>query len=186
MGKTQHSDSFTDTIERRLFDDRQVHLYGNVDLSQAYIAAKSLRFLALINKKPIKVYINTMGGNVLDGLTIYDTIKYVAKKMPVETIATGVCMSMGVIILQAGTRRYSMPNTRFLIHELHTVRSGTVSEMKDQMTEAEELQNLLDEILSKRAKINVEKLRKMISRKDCYLSVGDALKYNLIDKVIEG
>lgn len=182
--KSSGSGSFIDDIERELFNRREVHLTGTIDSSTAYVSIKCMRYLASQGKKPITFYLNTGGGSVYDGLSIYDHIKSTTRIVPVNIIASGACMSMGMIIMQAATKRLALPNTGFLLHELQSSVRGSLSNMKDDMAESERLQQRLDEIVAKRSGQDIAKLRKTFERKDYFFDAQEALKFNLIDEIV--
>lgn len=183
--KGKSGGSFIDDIERTLFEQREIHISGPVCSDSAYVLVKSLRFLTAQSKKPITLYLNTPGGTIYDGLSIYDHINAARSVVPVNIVASGSCMSMGMIIMQAATRRMALPNTGFLLHELQTRSGGSLSNMRDDMKESERLQAQLDGILAARSGQDITKLRKTFERKDFYFSSQDALKFNLIDKIVE-
>jgi len=177
--------SWLDDIEKTLAHKREIHVVGLIDPIQAYVLVKHLRYLVHVNHKRIRVYLNTQGGSVVDGLAIYDHVRQIARIAPIEMIANGVCMSMGVIILQAATQRIALPNTRFLLHELQTQQGGSLSDVQDVVTEAGRLQVVLDSILAERTGQDIKKLRKTMKRRDYYLDAKEALKYGLIDEIQE-
>lgn len=181
-----NSASFRDAVEARMAELRIVDLMGTVDSGMAYEAGMRLRYLASENKKPITLYLNTPGGSVVDGLAMYDMIKSINSKVPVNIIANGACMSMGMIILQAGTKRLATPNTHFMLHELMYSGQGKLSEQQDQYEHAKRLQERLNTILSGRTGMRPNELTKKINRKDYYITAEEALKYKLIDEIVEG
>jgi ATP-dependent Clp protease protease subunit len=179
------SGSFADDVERTLIRRREIHLLGAVDASMAYYAVKLMRYLTMRDERAsIRIYLNTPGGTVLDGLSLYDHIRFVARKTPVDIIASGACMSMGLVILQAATNRISYPHTRFLLHELQTGTRGSLSNIRDDVSEAEKLQRILDGIISGRTGHGIPALRKLTARRDCFLNAEDALRFKLIDKIV--
>jgi ATP-dependent Clp protease protease subunit len=129
--------------------------------------------------------LNTQGGNVIDGLALYDMIKETQKSCPVTIIACGNCMSMGVILMQAATTRKAMSHSYFMMHEIASEVGGKLSSMEDDVKFSQALQAVLNGILSERSGQPVKKLAKLFERKDFYVNAHDAKKFNLIDEVIK-
>ncbi len=124
--------SIFEQVETARADRREMMVYGPIDTVMAHDVSSAIEHYASLNKKPITITMNTPGGSVVDGLSIYDSIKRVtAKGIKVRIIATGACMSMGTIILQAATERLSTPHTAFLLHELSMINIGTLGQQKD-------------------------------------------------------
>lgn len=164
---------------------RELMIYGPIDTLMAHDVTSAMMFYASQSKRPITIFMNTPGGSVVDGLAIYDTIKQItAMKIPVRIVTTGMCMSMGTIILQAATERLSSPHTAFLLHELSMVNIGTLGQQKDRHEEALRLQKVLNGILSERSGLTGPALSKLVERKDMYMNAEEARKWKLIDKII--
>lgn len=178
--------AFVDVVERELAKQRILTLTGTVDPGMAHEAGMRLQYLAGISKKPITLYLNTPGGNIVDGLAIFDLIQRINKEVPVDIVATGSCMSMGTIILQAGRKRLSTPNTYFMLHELSAGMEGKLGDQKDLVKHLEVLQKRLNSILSSRTGLTHKELMKKFDRKDYYMDATEALKVNLIDGIVGG
>ena len=133
--------------------------------------------------KDISVYINSPGGIVTAGLAIYDTMQYI--KPDVRTICIGQCASMGAVLLAAGTpgKRYSLPNSRIMIHQPSGGAVGTASDIEIHVEEIKKLKVRLNSILAKHTKKTLKRITKDCDR-DCFLSADEALAYGLIDEVI--
>ena len=131
------------------------------------------------------MYINSPGGSVTAGLAIYDTMQFV--KPPVSTLCVGQASSMGAVLLAAGAKgkRYSLPHSRIMIHQLSGGFEGQAADISIQAREALRLRDLLNEILSTHTGQAVKKLEKDTDR-DNFLSAKEAVEYGLIDEVIEG
>jgi ATP-dependent Clp protease protease subunit len=142
--------------------------------------------LTLVSKKPITIYLNTVGGLITSGLGAYDLILSMRRECPVNIMATGACMSMGVIVLQAGTKRLATPHTTFLLHELQMTTGGALSKVLDDQTQAKKMQNTLDSIVERRTGQNMTKLRQLFTRRDYYLNAQEMLEHHLIDGIIGG
>ena len=177
--------SIFEQVETARADRREMMVYGPVDTVMAHDVSSAIEHYASLNKKPITITMNTPGGSVVDGLSIYDSIKRVtAKGIKVRIIATGACMSMGTIILQAATERLSTPHTAFLLHELSMINIGTLGQQKDRHEEALRLQKVLNGILSERSGLSDAKLKVLVERRDLYMTAAEAKQWRLIDKVI--
>lgn len=132
----------------------------------------------------ITLYINSPGGSVYDGLGLYDVIQIIKSKgIIVRTINIGKACSMASILLMAGTKGYreSTPNSTVMVHEISTYEWGKTPEILDATKELERLQNLMNNIISTNSD---PELVNLCSRKDLWLGAEDALKYNIIDKIL--
>ena len=133
--------------------------------------------------KDIKLYINSPGGSVYDGLAIYDTIQYI--KPDVQTIGIGLQASMGAFLLSSGTKgkRVALPNSRIMIHQPSSGTQGKVTDQEITLRESIYLKQRLNEILSKNTGQDISKIEKDADR-DYWMSAEEAKKYGLIDEVI--
>ena len=134
-------------------------------------------------RKDIKLYINSPGGSVYDGLAIYDTIQYI--KPDVQTIGIGLQASMGAFLLSSGTKgkRVALPNSRIMIHQPSSGTQGKVTDQEITLRESIYLKQRLNEILSKNTGQDISKIEKDADR-DYWMSAEEAKKYGLIDEVI--
>lgn len=133
----------------------------------------------------VTIYINSPGGSVYSGLGLYDVIQVVKSKgIIVRTINIGVAASMASILLMSGTpgHRESTENSTVMVHELSSYDYGKIQELKDSVEECERLQKRLNAIIEKSAD---PQLVDLCYRKDLWLSAEDAVKYKIIDKIIE-
>ena len=133
----------------------------------------------------VTIYINSPGGSVYSGLGLYDVIQVVKSKgIIVRTINIGVAASMASILLMSGTpgHRESTANSTVMVHELSSYDYGKIQELKDSVEECERLQKRLNAIIEKSAD---PQLVDLCYRKDLWLSAEDAVKYKIIDKIIE-
>jgi ATP-dependent Clp protease protease subunit len=172
-------------IYSRLLKDRIIFLGGPIDSDLANLINAQLLFLESEDpKKDIQLYINSPGGSVYAGLSIYDTMQYV--KPDVKTICVGMAASMGAVLLAAGAKgkRSSLPNSRIMIHQVLGGAEGQASDIKIQAEEILGLKETLNRILAKHSGKPYEQVDKDTDR-DYYLSAKDAKKYGLIDTVIE-
>jgi ATP-dependent Clp protease protease subunit len=134
-------------------------------------------------KKEIKLYINSPGGSVSAGLAIYDTMQYI--KPNVSTICVGMAASMGAVLLSAGAKgkRFSLPNSEVMIHQVLGGTQGQASDIKIHAEHILEIKNKLNQILHKHTGKAVKQIEKDSDR-DNYMSAEDAKTYGLIDEVI--
>ena len=133
--------------------------------------------------KPIRLYINSYGGSIYDGLSIVNTI--LTSKTKVIGICTGYAMSMGLGIYVACHERWAMPYTNFMYHELSSSASGRAEEIKRATQEYERLQKMYDHILTSRTTLSQKKLNSVKkSANDCFFDVYEAKKYGVVHKII--
>ncbi|MCB9802915.1 ATP-dependent Clp protease proteolytic subunit [Candidatus Nomurabacteria bacterium] len=171
-------------IYSRLLKDRIIFLGEEIDEHSANLVIAQLLFLESQDKeKAIKMYINSPGGSVTDGLAIYDTMQYIS--CPVSTICVGLAASMAAVLLAAGAegQRFALPNSEILIHQVMGGASGQASDIKIKAEQILKLKSRLNKILQKHTKQNLSKIEKDTDR-DHYLTAEEAKKYNLIDKIV--
>jgi len=172
-------------IYSRLLKDRIVFLGEGVDEHTGNIVVAQLLFLESEDpKKDIHLYINSPGGYVSAGLAIYDTMQYV--KCDVSTICIGQAASMGALLLAGGApgKRFSLPNSRIMIHQPLGGIQGQATEVEIHAREILKLRDRLNDIMVRRTGQPKEKIAADTER-DYYLSATDAMKYGIIDRVIE-
>ena len=173
-------------IYSRLLKDRIVFLGGIVTDDLANLVTAQLLFLESEDpEREINMYINSPGGSVTAGLAIYDTMQFV--KPPVSTLCVGQAASMGSLLLAAGAkgRRYALPHSRILIHQVSGGFEGQASDIEIHAREALRLREILNEILAHHTGQNVKKIEKDTDR-DNFMSAAQAVEYGLIDEVIAG
>lgn len=171
-------------IYSRLLNERVIFLGEDVNEYTANLVVAQLLHLAYEDpKKDIKLYINSPGGSVYDGLAIYDTIQYI--KPDVQTIGIGLQASMGAFLLSSGTKgkRVALPNSRIMIHQPSSGTQGKVTDQEITLRESIYLKQRLNEILSKNTGQDISKIEKDADR-DYWMSAEEAKKYGLIDEVI--
>ncbi len=159
-------------------------LSGQIDDGVASSIVAQLLFLEAEDpEKDIYLYINSPGGVVTSGLSIYDTMNYV--KPDISTICIGQAASMGAFLLSCGTKgkRYSLPNSRIMIHQPLGGAQGQATEIEIQAKEILRLKASLNEILAANTNQPLEKIAKDTDR-DFYLSAHEAQEYGLIDNVL--
>ena len=171
-------------IYSRLLKERIIFLGDVIDDKVANIVIAQLLFLESEDAtKEIKLYVNTPGGSVTDGLAIYDTMQYV--KPEVATICVGMAASMGALLLLAGAKgkRYALPNSQILIHQVMGGAEGQAADIKIKAEQILKIRDKLNQILVKHTGQELEKVEKDTDR-DYYMTPDEALKYGIIDKII--
>ena len=171
-------------IYSRLLRDRIVSLSSEVNDESANLVIAQLLFLESENPdKDISLYINSPGGSVYAGLGIYDTMQFI--KPDVQTICVGMAASMGAFLLAAGAKgkRYSLPNSRIMIHQPSGGSRGMASDIEIQAQEILKLKGLLNGVLAERTGRTLTELTRDTDR-DNYMNPQEALEYGIIDKIL--
>ena len=172
-------------IYSRLLKERVVFVVGPVDDYMANIVVAQMLFLESENpEKDVALYINSPGGVVSAGLAIYDTMQFI--KPDVSTICIGQAASMGAVLLAGGARgkRFCLPHARVMIHQPAGGFQGQASDMEIQTKEMLETRDRLNKILAKHTGQSVERIKQDTDR-DRFMDWQEAVKYGLIDKVLE-
>jgi ATP-dependent Clp protease protease subunit len=170
-------------IYSRLLRDRVIFLVGPVTDQTANLVVAQLLFLESENPdKDIFFYINSPGGSVSAGMSIFDTMQFI--KPDVSTICVGMAASMGAFLLAAGTKgkRYALPNSRIMIHQPSGGSQGQASDIEIQAREILYLRERLNGILAERTGQPIERIAKDTDR-DNFMSAEDAVSYGIIDKI---
>lgn len=171
-------------IYSRLLNDRIVFLGEDVNPHTANLVMAQLLFLAHEDpKKDIKLYINSPGGSVYDGLAIIDTMNYIAPD--VQTIGIGLQASMGAMLLSCGAKgkRFILPNSRVMIHQPSSGTEGKITDQEIALREGIYLKKRLAEIFAKNTGKSLEQVEKDMDR-DNWMSAEEAKKYGIIDTII--
>jgi ATP-dependent Clp protease protease subunit len=172
-------------IYSRLLKERVVFLVGEVNDHTANLVVAQLLFLESENPdKDISFYINSPGGSVSAGMSIFDTMNFI--KPEVSTLCVGMAASMGAFLLAAGAKgkRFSLPHSRVMIHQPLGGARGQASDIEIHAREILRLRADLNRILSERTGQPLEKVERDTER-DYFMSANEAAEYGLIDKVIE-
>ena len=170
-------------IYSRLLRDRVVFLVGPVTDQSANLVVAQLLFLESENPdKDISLYIDSPGGSVYAGLSIYDTMQFI--KPDVSTICLGMAASMGAFLLAAGAKgkRFALPNSRIMIHQPSGGTNGTAADIEIQAKEILELRSRLNTILSEHTGQSIEKIA-VDTERDNFMSSEQAVEYGIIDGV---
>jgi ATP-dependent Clp protease protease subunit len=171
-------------IYSRLLKERVIFLVGPVDDMTANLVVAQLLFLEAENPdKDISLYINSPGGSVTAGMAIYDTMQFI--KPDVSTLCIGQAASMGALLLTAGAKnkRFCLPNSRVMIHQPLGGFQGQASDIEIHAKEILYLKDKLNRILSHHTGQDIKTISKDTDR-DNFMSSEDAVKYGLVDKVI--
>ncbi len=172
-------------IYSRLLKDRIIMLDTEVSQTSASLIVAQMLFLESQNKeKPIRFHINSPGGSVTAGMSIYDTMQYI--KCPVHTIVMGIAASMGSFLASAGEKgkRFVLPNSRHMIHQPLGGTSGQASDVEIQYKELQFWKDRLTDLYAKHTGQSVDILQADMDR-DNFMSAEKAVKYGLADSVIE-
>ncbi|HLT90480.1 MAG TPA: ATP-dependent Clp endopeptidase proteolytic subunit ClpP [Woeseiaceae bacterium] len=172
-------------IYSRLLKERLVFVVGPVEDHMANLVVAQLLFLESENPdKDIHLYINSPGGSVTAGLSIYDTMQFI--QCDVSTICVGQAASMGALLLGGGTKgkRFALPHSRIMLHQPSAGYQGTASDIDIHAREVLELKRRLNEILARHTGQPLEKIDRDLDR-DNFMSGEAAVAYGLIDHVLE-
>jgi ATP-dependent Clp protease, protease subunit len=172
-------------IYSRLLRERIIFLTGPVEDYSASLIVAQLLFLEAENpKKEISFYINSPGGVVTSGMSIYDTMQFI--RCPVTTLCTGQAASMGSLLLCAGAKdmRFALPNARIMVHQPSGGFSGQVTDILIHAREVESLKRRLNEIYVKHTGRPYEDIEQALER-DNFMTAEAARDFGLIDKVID-
>ncbi len=171
-------------IYSRLLKERVIFLVGPVNDQMANLIVAQLLFLESENPdKDISLYINSPGGSVSAGLAIFDTMNFI--KPDVSTLCTGLAASMGAFLLAAGAKgkRFSLPNSRIMIHQPSGGSQGMASDIEIQAKEILYLRERLARIMADNTGQSIEQIHKDTDR-DRFMSSEEAVEYGMIDKVL--
>ena len=172
-------------IYSRLLKERVIFLTGPVEDIGANLVVAQMLFLEAENPdKDISLYINSPGGSVTAGLSIYDTMQFI--KPDVSTLCVGQAASMGAVLLTGGAKgkRHALPNSRVLIHQVMGGFQGQASDIEIHAQEILSIKEKLNTILSTHTGQNIDKIAKDSDR-DNFMSPEQAVEYGLIDTVME-
>ena len=172
-------------IYSRLLKERIVFITGAIHDDMASVICAQLLFLESENpKKDISLYVNSPGGVVTAGLSIYDTMQYITPD--ITTICLGQAASMGSLLLAAGSagKRYALPHARIMIHQPSGGAQGQATDIEIQAREILRLRTKLNQIYEKHTGKNLDEIEKSMDR-DNFMSVEEALNFGIIDSVVD-
>jgi len=171
-------------IYSHMLRERLIFFVGPVNDHTANLVVAQLLFLESENPdKDISLYINSPGGSVYAGMAIYDTMQFV--KPDVSTLCTGIAASMGAFLLAAGTKgkRYTLPNSRIMIHQPSGGAQGQATDIQIQAREILDLRARLNAILAQNTGQPIERIE-VDTERDNFMSAEDALSYGLVDRIM--
>jgi len=173
-----------DKIDNQQLEDRTIFLWGQVDDRSAKHVVDRLLYLDTISNEEIKLYINSPGGYVTSGFTMYDTIKQI--KSPVSTICTGLAASMGSILLSVGEkgRRFIQPHARVMIHQPSGGARGQASDIEITAKEIIKTKEISAKILADNCGQDYEQVLKDFNR-DHWMDAEESVKYGIVDGVLK-
>lgn len=171
-------------IYSRLLKDRIIILNGEINDDSSNIVVAQLLYLDSLNNEDISIYINSPGGSITSGMAIYDTMNFV--KSDVSTICIGMSASMAAFILACGAKgkRYILPNSEVMIHQPLGGTQGQATDIKIATDRIMKLKNRLNSILAKQTGQSLKKITSDTER-DYFMNSNEALKYGLVDKIID-
>jgi len=172
-------------IYSRLLKERVIFLVGQVEDHMANLVVAQLLFLESENPdKDIHLYINSPGGSVTAGMSIYDTMQFI--KPDVSTMCIGQACSMGAFLLNAGAKdkRFCLPNSRVMIHQPSGGAQGQATDIQIQAQNIQETKDRLNRIMAHHSGQSIEQIAEDTER-DNFMSADEALAYGLVDKVIK-
>jgi len=172
-------------IYSRLLRERIVFLVGPVNDATANLVVAQLLFLESENPdKDISLYINSPGGSVSAGLSVFDTMNFI--KPDVSTLCMGMAASMGAFLLTAGAKgkRFALPNSKIMIHQPSGGAQGQATDIEITAREILKTREQLNRIMAERTGQSLEKIAADTER-DYFMSASEALDYGLIDKVVD-
>ncbi len=172
-------------IYSRLLRERIIFLVGPVNDAVANVVVAQLLFLESENPdKEISLYINSPGGSVSAGMSVYDTMQFI--KPEVSTLCLGMAASMGAFLMAAGAKgkRFSLPNSKIMIHQPSGGTQGQATDIEINAREILKTRESLNRILADRCGQSLEKIQTDTER-DYYMSAAEAQTYGLIDQVLE-
>ena len=168
----------------KLLMNNIIYVGDVVEDQMANVINSQLLWLDSSNDEDIMVYVNSPGGSVTAGLSIIDTLKFVHNN--VSTTCNGIAASMGAVILSSGDKgkRFSMPNSSILIHNVSSYTRGNIADMKIDLAESDRLSKLLTHILAENCGKTDEEIATAIDR-DNWMTPSQAIEFGLIDDIIK-
>lgn len=170
-------------LNSRLLQDRIVSVTGEIETNMAEVIKNELFYLESEDPTaPISMYINSPGGEVTSGMSIYDVMRYIRPK--IHTIVCGMAASMGSVLLLAGDKRSAMPHSEIMIHQPSGGASGKSSDVEIAARHLRETKEMIAKLYEAKTHKNFEEIMKAIDR-DNWLTPEQALNFGLIDDIIE-
>lgn len=184
MQTMEKTNKVQDKIDGKLLEERKVFLWGMVDDKSARHVVDRLMYLDALNHDEIKFYINSPGGYVTSGFSIYDTMREI--KSPVSTICTGLAASMGSILLSAGEKgkRFIQPHARVMIHQPSGGARGVASDIEITAQEILKTKEISARILAENCGQSFEKVMKDFNR-DHWMNAEESVDYGIVDGILK-
>lgn len=179
--------------KRELLAEKGIFFLDEIDENNAYVIFLEVIYLHLINfNSPIWIILNSPGGDAASGLAIIDTIRALVKKgRVVNILGVGEVASMATAVMQAATKRYCLPNTQFLVHQVRQTlpffKQEEVNEGRERVAEMDRINDIVMGIIAHRSGIELDEIKKLSDKKDYWMDASKALKFGthgLIDEVI--
>ncbi len=182
--KPDKKDGPSGSMDDRLLKNRTILIYGEIDMALAQDVTKRLLVMDSESQDEIRIFINSPGGHVESGDTIFDMIRFV--KSPVKVVGTGWVASAGALIYAAADleNRYSLPNTRFLLHQPAGGMSGQASDIAIEAQEIIKMRRRLNEIFARQTGQSIEKVEEDTDR-NFWMSAAQAKDYGLVGSIVE-
>ena len=179
----EKSGKIQDLIDKKFLNERSIFLWGQVDDKSAKHVIDRLMYLDMVNNDEIKFYINSPGGYVTSGFSIYDTIQSI--KSPVSTICSGLAASMGSILLSAGEKgkRFIQPHAKVMIHQPSGGARGQASNIEIQAAEIIKTKELSAQILADNCGQKFDKVMKDFNR-DYWMDANESVAYGIVDAIL--
>lgn len=170
-------------IYSKLIEDRIIYMGEDFDSDSCNQIIAQLLYLDSLNHDPIRIYINSPGGSVIDGLAVIDTINFI--KSPVYTICIGLAASMGAVLLSCGEKghRTVLPHSRVMIHQVSGGMWGTFSDLKIELEQTERCKKDLYNILAKNLDKDYEEIERLCDRNNWFIG-QEAVDLGIADKVL--
>lgn len=180
----QKGENFRTLIEEKLLKARIILVYGQINQELAQGVTEKLLILSAESKEAIKIYINSQGGHVESGDTIFDMIQFCSA--PVKVIGTGWVASAGALIFVAPPReqRFCLPNTRFMIHQPLGGMSGSASDLAIEAQEIVKMRRRLNEIFAAQTGQPLKKIEKDSDR-NYWMTANEAKEYGIVGKIMQ-
>ncbi len=183
-GKEEKPTRSSNLIGKKLFESRTITIFGEINDKIARSVTEQLLALAAENDEPISIYISSPGGHVESGDVVYDMIKFI--KPEVKVIGTGWVASAATTIYLAAKKenRFSLPNTRFLVHQPSGGSRGDATDIKIQAEEIVKMRSRINQLIADETGQPLERVAKDTDR-DYWMSADDAIEYGIVGKVVK-
>lgn len=169
------------SVDDQLFDKRIIVISTDINSNMAANVMSQMLAMDNENHKPIKLYINSPGGEVAAGFQIIDTMNSI--KSPVHTINTASCASMGAVILSSGAKRMSLPHARVMIHQVSAGTEGNIQDMRAAFQETERVNKVTMAVLAENCGTTLEKLLEL-THVNKWMDAKEAVEFGIIDEIV--